>query len=201
MMNRNITTPSPGLLRNSSAESQTQMANVYNQSQINQEQYQNLTNNFNLSTSITCNQPQGVTNNEYNSNNNYINNNNNNILITTNTFYENSNNSNFNMISPNEQQTLFAASNMFVNRTSGGSFTPIYDDSNANGNNNNTNITNNNIQQVQAVLGTANNMIFNQFQDSNVTADSSLFNLSQLDDLVPLQNSDELRISNLSIST
>ncbi|XP_065356128.1 probable ATP-dependent RNA helicase ddx42 [Calliphora vicina] len=196
MMNRNMNTPSPGLMRNSSAESQSQMSNMYNQSQINQEQYQNLTNNFNMSTSITCNQsPAVAVNNEYNN---------------TNTFYEgghsNNNNSNFNMISP-QQQTQFTASNVFVNRTSGGSFTPIYTNDNHSSNNNNNNNaqfpsmnTANNIQ-VQAVFETANNMIFNQFQDSNITADSSLFNLSQLDDLVPLQNSDELRMSNLSIST
>ncbi|XP_037811429.1 dr1-associated corepressor homolog [Lucilia sericata] len=190
MMNRNITTPSPGLMRNSSAESQSQMSNVYNQSQMNQEQYQNLNNNFNMSTSITnSHQTQGAA--EYNN---------------TNAFFENNNNSNFNMIS-SQQQTQFSSSNMFVNRTSGGSFTPIYDNTINNSNQNNTNtqlqsmnITNN-IQQVQAVFGTTNNMIFNQFQETNTTTDSSLFNLSQLDDLVPLQNSDELRMSNLSIST
>ncbi|XP_023293616.2 beclin-1-like protein A [Lucilia cuprina] len=190
MMNRNITTPSPGLMRNSSAESQSQMSNLYNQSQMNQEQYQNLNNNFNISTSITNgHQTQGAA--EYNN---------------TNAFFENNNNSNFNMIT-SQQQTQFSSSNMFVNRTSGGSFTPIYDNTNNNSNQNNTNtqlqsmnITNN-IQQVQAVFESTNNMIFNQFQETNTSADSSLFNLSQLDDLVPLQNSDELRISNLSIST
>lgn len=192
MMNRNINTPSPGLMRNSSAESPTQMSNIYNQSQLNREQYQTFPNNFNLSTSITGNQSQGtVENNELN---NSI------MLDATNVVLQNNNSSNFNIMH-SQPQTQFTPSNIFVNRTSGGSFTPICANSNINtGNIQSINITNNK-QQVQAVFETANNIVFNQFQDSNISADSSLFNLSQLDDLVPLQNSDELRISNLSIST
>lgn len=200
MMNRSINTPSPGLMRNSSAESQTQMSNLYNQSQVNQDQFQNLANNFNLTTitrSPTSGAAVGTDSSKH-------------LLKKTNTIYSND----YNINNP-QQQTQFTAANIIVNRTSGGSFTPIYFDDNCNKihntvtNNNNinnlefqtANVTNS-IQEMQTVFGTTNNNIFNQFQDSNATtSDPSVFNLSQLEDLVPLQNSEELRISNLSIST
>ncbi|TMW48950.1 hypothetical protein DOY81_005975 [Sarcophaga bullata] len=192
MMIRNMTTPSPGLMRNSSAESQTQMSNMYNQSMMN------LENNFNISANINNNQTHTNCDNIFNGNDIFYGGSTNNINKLT-----SNNNTNMNMSSP--QQAQYQASNNFVNRTSGGSFTPIYTNENTPNNNINNIIMPTQCQsvnyssniQVQAV----NNMIFNQLQESNITTDPSLFNLSQLDDLVPLQNSEELRISNLSIST
>ena len=191
MMLRNMTTPSPGLMRNSSAESQSQMSNMYNQSMMN------LENNFNISANISNNQTHTNCDNMFNGNDIFYGD-------STNNINKLNGNNNTNMNMSFSQQAQYLASNNFVNRTSGGSFTPIYTNDNTPNNNINNiimptqcqsvNISSN--VQVQAV----NNIIFNQFQESNPT-DASLFNLSQLDDLVPLQNSEELRISNLSIST
>lgn len=188
MMNRSMTTPSPGLMRNSSAESQTQMSNVYNQSVMN------LENNFNLSANIGSNQVQSNCNKILNAND----------LFYSDSMNNGNNNNNMSVFS-SQEQTQYIAPNVYVNRTSGGSFTPIH--TNENTSNSNMNIIvaqkqcqsaniSSNLQQVQDVYN-----ICNQSQEPNITVESSLLHLSQLDDLIPLQNSEELRMSNLSIST
>lgn len=238
MMNRTLTTPSPGLVRNSSAESNTQMSNIYNQSQMNTtEQYQqNMASNYNMPQNIATNQFQDG----YNNTNEYIGN---------------------NIISP--QQTPFTTFNPSFNRTSGGRFSPISTNDNNTNNqisntsqlqainimnnmhtpagqgttnvhfqgsivsaptNNNTNhnsfannyLANNLVQVHDQQHGTPNiNMMFNQFPDSNAvaaaaaaavavpdSAEELLNNLMLIDtnDFVNI-NTEEFRISNLSIST
>lgn len=145
-------------MRNSSAESQTQMSFAYNQSQMNitETQYQNVSNNFHMSPN--------------------------------NPFRESSNNanhniSNSNMLSP--PLTQFATFNPAFNRTSGGSITPIYANDNSNNDNNANNsllntpefpsmksVTNNtNIPTLQG--SSQNNVNLNQFQASNTATASS----------------------------
>lgn len=181
-------------MRNSSAESQTQMSIVYNQSQMNQ----NLpTNNF--SNNIGCIQTQVATGfNEYNNTNNMFN--------TQNQFQENAhhqninelsnnNNMNFNMMN-SQQNSPFAASNNLCNHTSGGSFTPIYADQNINGNNNQQyqicNTTNNLQQPHQQQFQTVDTPVN---QSGNQDSNSMLELLRCIDDMIPLQNSDELRMT------
>ncbi|XP_059221786.1 embryonic polarity protein dorsal isoform X2 [Stomoxys calcitrans] len=184
-MNRNSTTPSPGLMKTSSAESQSQMCNAFNQIQMN----------FNFTST------------------------NNNPFLDTNSSFKNSN-----QLHP----TATLPSNPFFNPTSGGSITPLYpNDCNGNLSNSsqfhsiNIAATNPiNCTGTTAAAVPAANMVDNQFQyqyqhqqllipgqtyaqpdDANEAA-VTLNALLQIDsDNFVNINSEELRLSNLSIST
>ncbi|XP_019892113.1 dorsal-related immunity factor Dif [Musca domestica] len=195
-MNRNSMTPSPGLMKTPSADSQTQMCNSYNQIQIN--------GNTNYA-------PSNANNND-----------NNNPFLNGNKDFSNINQLNTLSTSP--------STNPFYNPTSGGSITPLYPNANNNGNlcttsqfPNLANITTlpNNISTSSSSAVSNLNIVGNhqfhyQYQDFqqqthvqqspqiNDTNDAvvSLNTLLQIDsDNFVNINSEELRLSNLSIST
>ncbi|XP_073825038.1 uncharacterized protein [Musca autumnalis] len=182
---------SPGLMKTPSAESQTQMCNSYNQIQIN------------------CNNTQATPLANNNNNGNPFQNNHNNFSTT------------------NQLTTMSTSpSNPFYNPTSGGSITPIYPNANNNGNLCNTlqfqNLTNmstaNNFHTTTTVASTL-NIVDNHHQFQYQEYQQTLFQQTpQMDDtnqptvtldaLLQIDsdkfvniNSEELRLSNMSIST
>lgn len=215
-MNRNSTTPSPGLVKTSSGESQSQMCNAFNQIQMNY--------NFN-NPNININNNNSISNN--NNINGHNNNSNNPFLDGRSDFH------NTNQLHPTTTNTLTSVasqSNPFYNPTSGGSITPLYP------NENNINLSNTSQFQAFNMISNAGtigntcstaatstlNIVDNQFQyqfhhqqqqyqhqqlpsqqmeDTN-EATATLNALLQIDSANFINvNSDELPLSNLSIST
>ncbi|XP_075152008.1 REL proto-oncogene, NF-kB subunit dorsal isoform X3 [Haematobia irritans] len=200
-MNRTSTTPSPGLIKTSSADSQSQMCNSFNQIQMNF--------NYNApNISIT-----GSSNNTSTNNNN--------------PFLDGSNNfKNINHLHP----TSTFPTNVFFNPTSGGSITPIYPNDNDGNLCNTTNFQSVNVPPTNSIncLGTPTtpsstlNIVGNQFHyqqyqnDQQQTTQAPIYNQTEdtneaavtLNALLQIDsenfvniNSEELRLSNLSIST